>query len=361
MSLVRLVRQYARESHHRSGTDAETRTREWLLAELAARGLATRPVQFEFQRYAADWRLDIGAREVEAIPLFHCAEGRFDLRGARPHRLVPDHWDEASTLRRIETLVDAERRRGASALALATDTPDGRVSAINVACDYSLDFPVMLFGARDLQIDAAVSGYLRAGRQTARSLSIVGNTDGPVELILTTAYTGWFGCAAERGAGLALLLGLVSRLADRVRLAVVITSGHEHHHLGASAVREQETFAPGIPVLHLGSCIASREGCCRVTHNLGTQAPERCFTAKRFELRGLSLSAPPSEWAGEAADWIDGQRPVLSLSGIDRHFHTPADTADRVDAAALEATLAALEQASVAIFAARAATITRQK
>lgn len=357
MRLIELVERYAREPQHRSGTDAERRTRDWLVAELEALDLAPQPVEFEFPLYDAAWALRIGTREVESVPLFYCAEGSFDLADAGLQQLAPDHWHEAATLRRIEALVAAERERGGHALALATDTPDGRVSAINVACDYGLDFPVMLFGARDLQASARVSGFLHAEKRAARSVSIVASCRRPVELILTTAYTGWFACAAERGAGVALLLQLVARLADRVGLGVVITSGHEHHHLGAAAVLARQAFSAPAPVLHLGSCIASRNGHCRVTHNLESRAPETWFDCARFELRPLSLSAPPSAWAGEAADWIDGRRRVLSLSGIDDHFHTPADTAAVLDCAELEATLVALERAAMAIFAAQAATI----
>ncbi|MDJ0777974.1 MAG: hypothetical protein QNJ85_08935 [Gammaproteobacteria bacterium] len=360
MRLIELVERYAREPQHRSGTDAEKRTRDWLVSELEARSLATSLAGFEFSRFDADWSLSLDDRFVEALPLFYCAEGEFDLAGAGLYRLQPDHWNEASTLARIEAMVETERRRGGAGLALATESADGRVSAINVASDYHPDFPILLFGVRDWEEAAAVGGSLRARRQTSASASIVARGADSPQLVLVTSYTGWFGCAAERGAGLAILLGLVSRLADRIGLAVVVTSGHEHHHLGGTAVRAQESFAAGIPVLHLGSCIASTEGSCRVTHNLAADEPASWFSGQRFELRRLPLGASPVEWAGEAADWIDGQRPVLSLSGIDQHFHTPADTADKLDPAELETTLAACERAAMAIFAAGTDTITRQ-
>ena len=112
-------------------------------------------------------------------------------------------------------------------------------------------------------------------------------------------------------------------------------------------------------MLHLGSCIASTEGSCRVTHNLASDEPASWFSAQRFDLRRLPLDASAVEWAGEAADWIDGRRLVLSLSGVDEHFHTPADTFDKLDAAELEATLEACERAAMAIFAAGTDTITR--
>ena len=116
-----------------------------------------------------------------------------------------------------------------------------------------------------------------------------------------------------------------------------------------------------MPVLHLGSCIASSNGSCRVSHNLDSEQPAGWFDAPRFELRRLPLTAPPAAWAGEAADWIDGRRPVLSLSGIDEHFHTPADTASALDPLELDAVLDAVETAAVAIFAAGADTISRQR
>ena len=255
----------------------------------------------------------------------------------------------------------AKHDRGGHALALATETPDGYVSALNVASTCDLRFPVLLFGMRDWKADSRASGFLRARRRPARSASIVARGSRPVELILATSYTGWFGCAAERGAGLAVLLGLVSRLAGRVGLAVVVTSGHELHHLGGKAVRAQESFPSEAPLLHLGSCIASVDGSCRVTHNLKSNAPASCFHSPRFDVRDLSVNAPPAQWAGEAADWIDGRRPVLSLSGIDDHFHTPADVANALDPAALETILDAVEHAAMAIFDAGAATITRQQ
>ena len=68
MRLIELVERYAREPHHRSGTDAERRSRDWLVAELEARGLGTRQVEFEFPRFDADWSLSLDDRLVEDEP-----------------------------------------------------------------------------------------------------------------------------------------------------------------------------------------------------------------------------------------------------------------------------------------------------
>ena len=65
--------------------------------------------------------------------------------------------------------------------------------------------------------------------------------------------TGWFGCAGERGTGVAVLLDLVERFADRP-LLVLATGGHELDYLGVRqwvAARRAEHGERPVAVIHV--------------------------------------------------------------------------------------------------------------
>ncbi|MBU2383821.1 MAG: hypothetical protein KJ861_14575, partial [Alphaproteobacteria bacterium] len=82
-------------------------------------------------------------------------------------------------------------------------------------------------------------------------------------LVLSTPRSGWFGCAAERGSGIAVWLAAALWLARRgdVDVELAATSGHEYENLGGAAYLEDAAPSPSDTRLwvHVGANLAARD------------------------------------------------------------------------------------------------------
>ena len=154
-------------------------------------------------------------------------------------------------------------------------------------------------------------------------------------ILLTTPLTGWFTCAGERATGIAVLLHLVERLAER-SLLVVATGGHELHWFGAQRWVDARTEPLGAAV-HVGASVAVEEdvpgGGRRLasTRLAMTTLAEAAGSpvAQALEPARLNLHPSTTSWIGEGRSWSQLGVPLLSFSGAGVDFHTPGDTPDR--------------------------------
>lgn len=355
MNLHSIVQHYAEAEHHRTGSENDRLTRDWLVRELRQRRLHSRLIEFEFPRFEAQWECRLDDSIVESLPLFYCAEGEFSFAGITAQQVQLDDWQEGKALQRIEQIACQRNQAGDAAVLIATASPAGDLYAFNVATDIRLEIPVLLIGARDYDPARVISGWLRSSRGSGRSASILAQAQPARKprLIVTTPFSGWFRCAAERGAGIAVLLELVDRLGDTLDLQVVATSGHELHHLGVDAVQAAQPFEPQVPLLHIGSCVGALRADWVVSCNLDpakTRVLETIFAHGPRPVRRLDRAADPAHWPGESANWVNGQRSIVSVVGVDAGFHTPADTPASVSEESITAMVDMLEATITAIF-----------
>ena len=70
-------------------------------------------------------------------------------------------------------------------------------------------------------------------------------------VVVTTPLSGWFGCAGERGTGIAIALELAKRLASSYPVTVVGATGHELEYYGAKRHLETMAVQPAA-VVHVG-------------------------------------------------------------------------------------------------------------
>jgi hypothetical protein len=172
-------------------------------------------------------------------------------------------------------------------------------------------------------------------------------------LAISTPRSGWFGCAAERGPGVAAWLDLArwapAALPDH-DLAFVCNTGHEYEYLGAAEA--MKAIAPPTSAtrfwLHLGANVAARDwlelpGRLSPLPNVDSQrvlslSPELLPLAREIFAGQIGYEAPVSSAvlaAGELEEVIKaGYAPAAGVFGIHRYHHTAEDDARCLDTAA---------------------------
>jgi hypothetical protein len=170
-------------------------------------------------------------------------------------------------------LLAAAHAAGARAVVAITEGPSGGIFAPGaLARGATCPLPVVLVSRDDAPALRAVAEHgeeailLLDGVEepAAAARNVVGHTGHGSRLaVISTAQSGWFRCAGERGTGVAIFLALArwAAEADRdTRFLFVSTSGHELDGAGMRAFMAAAAPPPaGVDVwLHLGASIATR-------------------------------------------------------------------------------------------------------
>ncbi|MBI1406259.1 MAG: hypothetical protein GC145_09055 [Caulobacter sp.] len=375
-----------------SGGEGDAASGRWLAAELAAAGFAVeqsalsvpwfRPGTCEITAggsRASLWPQPIVRPTPEAGvsgPLVRIdASGRADAPLAGAIALVDlpyGRW--SSTLSKaIRGPVEAAFTGGALAAVIVTHGPTGKVIALNA------DGRAPMFaGPVGLLAPAEAGPFLAAAqrRETAtvtlsgeggrrEAFNVVGRLDRGKDrwLVVSTPRSGWFGCAGERGGGIAALLDL-ARWAPGAfpdhNLAFLSNSGHEYENLGAEEALKAAAPRPAQTTfwLHLGANLAARdwhEGLAGLWPLPGTDSqrylvvsPPLVPAARRLfsGLAGLEAAYPSDKLsAGElTAILAAGYPSVAGVFGVHRFHHVVDDDARCVDAAAVAATIGAFRR-----------------
>lgn len=333
-ALYDLVCTYAAFGNHRTGSIADNNTADWFATVLAGMGGTIEKQAFGFDSFEHEMTLTVDDRPVEALPLYYRYAGTRDTGNVSILNLLLDHEDGAT-----DPIPDLCRRTiadGYDALILATEGDTGGLVAINRAPELVGDIPVILIAGRDIERIRTGIPHLAYSAQLSRKTAnnVIARFGDPYEarrIVLTTPLSGWFGCAGERGAGIAVLLGLVEALRETHAFTVIGASGHELMYLGGDHAAAMHPTRPDL-VLHLGSCIATIEG----ELDAVLHAPAPRLDAVRTALAPLNvrLNTPknpenPECWVGESRCWAGKTTHMLSIAGTSPDFHTPEDTPER--------------------------------
>lgn len=199
-------------------------------------------------------------------------EGRLD--GAIALIVLPARrWSSALDPLIIAGLTDVWAR-GAAAAVLVTTGPTGDALALNAPAHRDeAAGPVAVLAPRDAPafLDAAVEGRPgrlvlagASGQRPAFNLTARLDRNAGRTLVLSTPRSGWFGCAGERGSGIAVWLAAALWLArrdDRLDVELVAISGHEYENLGGARYLEDHAPPPARTRLwvHVGANLAARD------------------------------------------------------------------------------------------------------
>ncbi|MGV3458077.1 hypothetical protein [Sphingomonas sp.] len=382
-SLMDDVRHYAALGPHRTGTPGNLATLDWVEARLGEAGFV---VQRQSIRYAdhdiARAVIATGAVQLEGIvqrpacptspaglsaPLVLADEpvDPTQLSGKIAVIRLP-HARHSSILEgRTARPVKAALAAGCVGLVLVTRGPSGEALALNAPLEHPVSaVPTLVIAPRDAGpiIAAAARGdtgriVLEGQAIIASSANLVARRQGKGRaIIVTTPLSGWFGCAGERGSGIAAFLHVAPLLARRYPAADLHFAGlvgHEREYVGGDAYVGALAPPPDQVRLwvHLGAGFAARDW-----HEIadGVLAPLPGADAQRYllapeawlgTLRPLLATLPGYQQpypatiensAGEARHFIErGYRNMIATIGAHRLHHARTDDASAVDPASL--------------------------
>lgn len=352
-ALFKTVSAFASLGDHRTGTEVDKKTVEWLSHEFASRGATVSLQEYDIDRFDSKATVRIDGVEVPSIPLYYQAVGH--VSSDKPyHGDVEVSDNRAATL---EALLTGARQAKATAAVFATTGAGGHLMVTNRN-------PKLGEGPATMLIPGSLASKLAKGKvsveydasitpaKTANLIARFGDQGQQMPLIITTQMNGWFKCAGQHGSSIAIALEVASALSKMGPVIVIATSGSE---LNAAGVRYYMRNNPLKPqgILYLGSNLASAKpdktgklvlaDKLSVTTSLGGQNMAKVSKAVKdltdkvkFNLDADAKS--PDMWRGESRVWCRFDAPLLAISGAYGAFPlngTPDDTPDKATTPAL--------------------------
>jgi hypothetical protein len=295
-ALYRDIITYCGFGDHRTATEADLRTADWLALRLTESGVPAalfpyRLNQFFLERHG----LTVDGRAVDSFPLWppKATEGS-PLKA--PLALAPQNPAAArqagglgGKIALVEVpvrgasvtpstghveIVQALVSAGVVGIVAVTPSPMGELVALNsMRGPEPWPVPILLVGSKDARVltgaaeRAALAQMVIEGRHDPNAVSneVGGRLDRGAEIVVvSTPYSGWFRCAGERGPGVALFLAVAGWAATRKSgpsYVFVASSAHELDGLGIRGFIKDHAPEPERVKswLHLGAGIATYE------------------------------------------------------------------------------------------------------
>ena len=216
-----MVQEYDGQGWHRTGTDVDLRSAEWLAAQVKDHGLEAtlQPVELDRVDIQAS-HVEIDGRRVEGLPIF---DGGFTGPDGVVGTLGPLGSDAEVGLARVQTMSTSEeyleaRRSGQHrALVAVTFGGEAGLAPLN-APEFEAGFglPVVQVGSEawewlseHAQKRSEVCLIDHVKRTPVEAFNVIATARGKDSslppLAVMTPRSGWWNCAAERGGGHCLL------------------------------------------------------------------------------------------------------------------------------------------------------------
>ncbi len=335
---------------HRTGTEGDHATAEWLAEAVRAAGAEPHLEAFPFERRVLhECSVTCDGHRAEGVPLFD--GGLTDAKGvSAPLSPLEENGEHIGVTSFTSTAADpasrrmAEARRGGATGIVAHSGTDGTVPGLALlnAPSYGRPFgpPVLqvasehrrwLEEAARARAQARLTAHATLESTTVRNVlaTVPGTGEDLAPLVVLTPRSAWWTCTAERGGGIAAWLECLRRFAATPAprpVRFVATTGHELGHAGlAHHLRTHPSLAAEAHAwIHLGANFAATGGRTRYQAspeflNLGLDA---------FQTEGVppdSVTPAGSAPVGEAHNIFDGGGRYVSLLGQQRWFHHPDD------------------------------------
>ena len=276
--IEKLVSEYDSQGWHRTGTEIDRISINWLAKKVSGLGLSAELVSYELDRVdVAQAFVQSAAQVIEGTPLFDCSytdsrgiSGEFttDTDADGIVLLGPEHWGEG--LRSVRL---ANR---ASAIVAVTR---GHIPGLSLANAWEFSEP---FGPPVLQVSSfdsdklfewhrterSVQVVIEANRKPAGSASVVariaGADDSLSPVVVNTPLSGWWNIAAERGGGIACWIEIMRAMTENTPRRTIIFSANTGHELGfiglENLLDQEKDLAKNATWVHFGANIGSKTG-----------------------------------------------------------------------------------------------------
>jgi hypothetical protein len=343
-----VIRAYEEQGFHRTGTTVDRTSGDWLADEVRRIGPEPMCEEFPLSRVdLVDTFIAANNRRIEGLPLFDGtftnAAGIAGTLGGLDSDASIGLTEAAPNAAGTGALGDARRQNRHRAIVVITR---GKQPGF---CPSNGDNFLQPFGPPVLQVGSEETAFLsdcaRQGakvlltahveRTSAAAFNVVavvpGTNKSAAPVIVMTPRSGWWGCASERGGGLACWLEImrVVRDARPVRDVIfVASSGHELGHLGLDDfIARRPGIVPGAKAwLHLGANIGAAlgPGNCLQTSDDESQSLMSELMAEAG-LRIDRLVPGGTAPGGEAANVYRGGGRYISIIGSNALFHNTSD------------------------------------
>jgi len=367
-SLYRDVVTYSGFGHHRTATDGEEKTTDWMERRLSDRGLEVDSQTFPQETYSVTrTSLAVADNEFDCFPLW---PPTWTDRGPIRGRLVTTETGRGTAKGSVvlirpsfsyggapfshdggDAIVHAAAESGTVAAVVTGNGPSDGIHAYNTPEETPRwPIPVVLTPKRNEAAlvsaaeDHAEVSLLVAGFDVpqAQPRNLIGRLDrGDDVIVISTPKSGWFTCAGERGPGIALFLAMARWASERDSRVSYVFDANTGHETGYSGIRRfLEGPAPPpdrtLAWIHLGATIATwgwqdtpggLVKRARPEEHLVVCSSEELRPVLTTALAGLSGLHPRVGWGlGEMGAVIQaGYRGFGINGGPYRYFHTPED------------------------------------
>lgn len=343
-----VIRAYEAPGFHRTGTEVDRLSGEWLASEVRQIGLEPVPEEFSLSRVdPVDASLAVSGRRIEGLPLFDGGftnsagvEGSLGLLGSDAPigfaELAPNAADAGA-------LGEARRQGRHQAIVVTTR------GALPGFCPSNADSFLHPFGPPVLQVTSEEAAFLaECARDGAKAVltahvertpaqafnvvaSVSGANRGAAPLVVMTPRSGWWNCASERGGGLACWLEIMRAVRDTKPFGDVLfvaSSGHELGHLGLDAfISRRPGLVPQAKTwIHLGANIGAAQGPGNILQASSDEMEQ--MMAEAMTKAGLRINRRHplgAEPLGEARNIHRGGGRFISIIGKNDLFHSPDD------------------------------------
>ncbi len=363
--IAKLIREYEEQGFHRTGTEVDRASGEWLMAQVRAAGLDPSREMFSLSRVDPVAGSMAGSGErIDGLPLF---DGGFtDAAGVRGKlgALGSDAEiglaESAPNAAGTAALGEARRANRHRAIVLVTR---GQRPGL---CPSNAESFLKPFGPPVLQISSEAQpradAMAKAGAEVlviaqvkhtpAEAFNVLATIRGADSnqppLIVMTPRSGWYTCASERGGGIACWLELMRSLRETKPtrdILFVASSGHELGQRGIEvfAERRPELMKHSRAWIQFGANVGAAQ---EPGNNIQASDDEmEAMEAKPMLAAGLTIDRRVPRGtvpSGEAGVVHRGGGRYLSLIGRSALFHNVADRGPEAVDVAMIARIAAV-------------------
>ncbi len=346
--IAEVIRDYERQGIHRTATETDRKSGEWLMAQVRESGLKPGRENFTIQRVdPVASAVSSGGRRVEGLPLFdggftggEGVKGRVGALGSAAEigvtELVPNAAERGAL---------GEARKQGRHSAIIAVTRGGRPGL----CPSNAESFLHPFGPPVLQVASEEAGWVnelaregkqavviaQAGRTESESFNVTGSIAGSDSklppLVIMTPRSGWWTCASERGGGIACWLELMRGLRESKparHILFVASSGHELGQLGIEIYAERHAglIQRSRAWIHFGANVGAAQDPGNTIQASDNEM--EAMLAAGLEQGGIKIDRRVPRGTvpgGEAGVVHRGGGRYMSIIGRSALFHNPED------------------------------------